>query len=82
MEDEDEFEHLLEIYNKFPVTELIIHPRVQTDYYKNKPRMEYFLKALEISKNSGGLQRRYFYRRLVQTKAGTDFHYHCHSCRK
>lgn len=51
MEDEDEFEHLLEIYNKFPVTELIIHPRVQTDYYKNKPRMEYFLKALEISKN-------------------------------
>ena len=35
----------------FPVTELIIHPRVQTDYYKNKPRMEYFLKALEISKN-------------------------------
>ena len=51
MEDEDEFEHLLEIYNKFPVTELIIHPRVQTDYYKNKTRMEYFLKALEISKN-------------------------------
>lgn len=51
VEDEDEFEHLLEIYNKFPVTELIIHPRVQTDYYKNKPRMEYFLKALEISKN-------------------------------
>lgn len=51
MEDEDEFEHLLEIYNKFPVTELIIHPRVQTDYYKNKPRMEHFLKALEISKN-------------------------------
>ena len=34
MEDEEELEHLLEIYNKFPVTELIIHPRVQTDYYK------------------------------------------------
>ena len=50
MEDEDEFEHLLEIYNKFPVTELIIHPRVQTDYYKNKPRREYLLQALEISK--------------------------------
>ena len=33
MEDAEEFEHLLEIYNKFPVTELIIHPRVQTDYY-------------------------------------------------
>jgi len=51
MEDEEEFEHLLEIYNKFPVTELIIHPRVQTDYYKNTPRMESFLDALAKSKN-------------------------------
>ena len=51
MEDAEEFEQLLEIYNKFPVTELIIHPRVQTDYYKNKPRMECFLEALAKSKN-------------------------------
>ena len=51
MEDVEEFEHLLEIYNKFPVTELIIHPRIQTDYYKNTPRMESFLDALEKSKN-------------------------------
>ena len=51
MEDEEEFEHLLEIYNKFPVSELIIHPRVQTDYYKNTPRMESFLDALKKSKN-------------------------------
>ncbi len=51
MEDEEEFEHLLDIYNKFPVSELIIHPRVQTDYYKNTPRMESFLNALAKSKN-------------------------------
>lgn len=51
MEDEEEFEHLLDIYNKFPVSELIIHPRVQTDYYRNTPRMESFLNALEKSKN-------------------------------
>ena len=51
MEDEEEFEHLLDIYNKFPVSELIIHPRVHTDYYKNTPRMESFLNALEKSKN-------------------------------
>ena len=51
MEDEEEFEHLLDIYNKFPVSELIIHPRVQTDYYKNTPRMDSFLNALEKSKN-------------------------------
>lgn len=51
MEDEEEFEHLLDIYNKFPVSELIIHPRVQTDYYKNTLRMESFLEALAKSKN-------------------------------
>ena len=34
-DDPEEFEKLLEIYNKYPLEELIIHPRVQTDYYKN-----------------------------------------------
>lgn len=47
MEDPEEFERLLEIYNKYPVKELIIHPRVQTDYYKNSPRMETFRYAVK-----------------------------------
>lgn len=51
MEHEEEFEELLAIYNKYPVKELIIHPRIQTDYYKNKPRMEAFSGALERSAN-------------------------------
>ena len=51
MEDEEEFEHLLDIYNKFPVSELIIHPRVQKDFYKNIPNLEAFGEALAISKN-------------------------------
>ena len=29
MDDEEEFEDLLEIYNRFPLEELIVHPRVQ-----------------------------------------------------
>ena len=41
-EREEEFEKLLEIYNQYPLKELIIHPRVQTDYYKNTPRMAAF----------------------------------------
>lgn len=47
----DEFYELLEIYNKYPISELIIHPRVQKDMYKNKPRMEFFDYAAEHSKN-------------------------------
>ena len=47
----DEFYELLDIYNKYPVSELIIHPRVQKDMYKNKPRMEFFDYAVRHSKN-------------------------------
>lgn len=47
----DEFYELLDIYNKYPVSELIIHPRVQKDMYKNKPRMEFFDYAVKHSKN-------------------------------
>ena len=47
----EEFQELIAIYNKYPMEELIIHPRVQTDYYKNKPNMEAFAAALSQSKS-------------------------------
>lgn len=47
----DEFDQLLAVYNKYPLHELIIHPRVRTDYYKGKVDMETFSKALSNSKN-------------------------------
>lgn len=47
----DEFEELLEIYNRYPVEELIIHPRVQRDFYKNLPNLEVFGNALRDSRN-------------------------------
>ena len=39
------------IYNKYPLHELIIHPRVRIDYYKNKVDLEAFEKAFKASKN-------------------------------
>lgn len=47
----DEFYELIEIFNKYPLEEIIIHPRIQTDFYKNKPNMEVFKDALALSKN-------------------------------
>lgn len=47
----DEFYRLLEIYNQYPLEELIIHPRRQVDYYKNHPDMEIFEYAIKESKN-------------------------------
>lgn len=40
----EEFERLFEIYRKYSLEELIVHPRIQKDYYKNRPNMEVFSK--------------------------------------
>ncbi len=51
MEEPEEFARLLDIYSQYPMEELIIHPRVQKDFYKNTPRLEMFELALAKSKN-------------------------------
>ena len=50
-ESPEEFRRLLTIFNKYPLEKLIIHPRVQTDFYKNEPNLEVFGQALSESKN-------------------------------
>jgi tRNA-dihydrouridine synthase len=51
MSDSEEFDELLEIYNQYPLEELIVHARVQADYYKNTPNLDAFEKAVLGSKN-------------------------------
>lgn len=50
--EETEFGKLLEIYNRYPLNELIIHPRVRMDFYKGFPRYNCFANAYEKSKNN------------------------------
>lgn len=42
----EEFEDIINVYRKYPISELIIHPRIQTDYYKNMPNMEVFQRGV------------------------------------
>lgn len=51
VEEGREFKELLEIFNRYPMEELIIHPRVQKDFYKNTPDLEVFAEALGKSRN-------------------------------
>ncbi len=44
--DPEEFYEILDIYNKFPISQLTIHPRVQADFYKTPIREEYFAYAV------------------------------------
>lgn len=46
-----EFEKLLNIYNQYPIKELIIHPRVRSDFYGNRPNLEVFRYGAERSKS-------------------------------
>lgn len=50
MESAQEWEEILEIYNQYPLSELILHPRVREDFYRNKPHMEAYKTALEKSR--------------------------------
>lgn len=42
---------MLEIYNRYPIAELTIHPRVRADFYRNRIRTEAFEAALPKSRN-------------------------------
>ncbi len=52
VDNTDEFYELLEIYNKYPIYELTIHPRLLREQYKGMPHREIFLYAIENSKNA------------------------------
>ncbi|MBR2295490.1 MAG: tRNA-dihydrouridine synthase family protein [Clostridiales bacterium] len=45
--DPEEFYDLVDIFNEFPVSELIVHPRIRGDFYKGEIRSEYYAYALE-----------------------------------
>ncbi len=53
-ESPEEFIRLIPIFNRYPLEELIIHPRVQMDYYRNMPRLEVFRIGMELSENPVG----------------------------
>jgi len=47
-----EMEELLKIFNDYPIKELIVHPRVREDFYKNTPNLSVFQEIVQNSKNS------------------------------
>lgn len=49
--DPEEFEPILELYNRYPIPLLTIHPRVQKQMYRGGVYMEQFARAAAQSKN-------------------------------
>ena len=50
-ESAEEFPILLSIFNRFPISELIVHPRTREDFYQNTPDMQAFSYAINHSAN-------------------------------
>ena len=50
VEEPEEFGQLLELFNRYPIKELIIHPRVQKDYYRKPLHLEWFRMAVQESR--------------------------------
>ena len=48
----DEFPALLEVFNRYPIKELTIHPRVRKQFYQGDVDMDMFRYAAQKSKNS------------------------------
>ena len=51
LESKDEFPAILEIFNRYPIQELTIHPRVRKQFYSGDVEMDMFRYAFENSKN-------------------------------
>ncbi len=49
--DPGEFEDILPIFNRYPIRELTVHPRVRKDFYDTPVKEEWFRYALENSVN-------------------------------
>ena len=75
-EDPEEFPALLELFNKYSMEELIIHPRVQKDGYGNVPRLELYELAEKQSLNplcyNGDLYTREQIRNFAERFPGTE----------
>ncbi|MBQ9243849.1 MAG: tRNA-dihydrouridine synthase family protein [Proteobacteria bacterium] len=51
-DDPDSAGNLMELYNAYPLAELIIHPRTQKDMYQGEPRWDVLEECLKISRHA------------------------------
>ena len=49
MKDPEEGFRLLEIYNQYPLSELIIHPRTREEFYKGEPHLDLYAQLSAVS---------------------------------
>ncbi len=66
----EEFDEILRIYNQYPISELIVHPRVREEYYQGVPNMStfdtaYYGSSLKLCYN-GNIETVQDYERIIK----------------
>ncbi len=54
--DNADFSDLLEVYSKYPIYELTIHPRYRSDFYSGEPRLNEFGKVFSYTNHKGPMK--------------------------
>ena len=47
----EEWPELMQVYNRYPIHELTVHPRIQKEFYKETPHFDVFTDILKESRN-------------------------------
>lgn len=47
----EEWLELMQVYNRYPIHELTVHPRIQKEFYKGTPHLDVFADILKESRN-------------------------------
>lgn len=47
----EEWPELMQVYNRYPIHELTVHPRIQKEFYKGTPHFDVFTDILKESRN-------------------------------
>lgn len=47
----EEWPELMQVYNRYPIHELTVHPRIQKEFYKGTPHLDVFTDILKDSRN-------------------------------
>ena len=47
----EEWPEIMAVYNRYPISELTVHPRIQKEFYKGAPHLDVFADILKESRN-------------------------------
>ena len=67
IEDAEEFEDLQKVFQRYPFAEVIVHPRVRSDFYKNQPDASGFGAFLKESVNRSATMEIFLRYRMQQS---------------